>query len=68
MQYLIPQQLRPLAPYQSFLPKDIGGDTVVGEFDGMHLLRLVENSYNYKGFLSARDFLCVSLKCIYRKP
>ena len=40
MQYLTPEQLHPLAAYQSFLPIDIQGDTVVGEFDAIHVLRL----------------------------
>ena len=46
IQYLTPQQLHPLSclaanstQWCSFFPKDIQGDTDVGEFDAIHMLR-----------------------------
>ena len=39
MQYLTPQQLRPLAFKQSFFAKDIQGDINIGEFNAIHVLR-----------------------------
>ena len=40
MQHLTPQQLCPFAVLRYFFPKDIRGDTDVGEFELIHVLRL----------------------------